>query len=129
MESTQLVVEGKYIEGGLTSVYQPGDVVINKPLKQALRSKYHFFISENLKDYKPGDRVEVSREMLVQFIEETFNDINLKEKSSRSIMKSFDLCGLNPFAETLQPFIDHLNSLSENKIYKSLMDNNNSIDI
>ena len=48
---------------------------------------------------------------------------------NRCINKSFDTCGFNPWCSNLEAFEDHHASLSENKVYKALLDNNNNNDI
>ena len=43
-EIPKIVVD--FVDDGLTSVYQPPDVVINKPLKKAIRSEYEGLMAE-----------------------------------------------------------------------------------
>ena len=55
--------------------------------------------------------------------------ISMEIIESRCIHKSFGTCGVNPWCSNLEPFEDHLSSLSINKIYKTLLDNNSNSDI
>ena len=41
------------VDGGLNSVYQPPDVVINKPMKEKIRKKYNSLLSRR-NDFEPG---------------------------------------------------------------------------
>ena len=76
-EIPKIVVD--FVDAGLTSVYQPPDVVINKPLKKAIRSEYEGLMAERFK-YKafvPGNTVPVSREELVGIVEGDYYSINM----------------------------------------------------
>ena len=71
---------------------------------------------------KAGDVVKISRELLVHFIETAFNEINEDNKKTRSIAASFQQCGLDPFVKDDSKFQEHLESLSEDGVYKALTD-------
>ena len=51
-----------------------------------------------------------------------FDDINIQNRRNRYIAKAFRQCGLDPWAESESEFMEHLNSLSQNAVYKSLTD-------
>ena len=53
------------------------------------------------------------------------NAQNEKDVLQRFIQLSFDKCGLNPWREDQLPFHKHLDELSEEGIYKSLLSKNN----
>ena len=101
----------EFIEKGLTAIYQPGDVTINKPLKQEIRRRYYDFVSQQYDKVMAERKVDVSREQLVDFIEGVFNHINTQQLRNRTIAESFDICGLNPYSDDLTAFHRHLDSL------------------
>ena len=111
----------EFIEKGLTAIYQPGDVTINKPLKQEIRRRYYDFVSQQYDKVMAERKVDVSREQLVDFIEGVFNHINTQQLRNRTIAESFDICGLNPYSDDLTAFHRHLDSLEENKCYAAMI--------
>ena len=121
-----------FIEAGMTSIYQPPDVVINKPLKDALKKAYGNFRNEIAKDFVPGEHIGISREKLTDFILESYDKINDKNLSNPYIRRAFDLCGLNPYADdsTIEKtFIQHLDQLSMTSAYKALIDHHTALDL
>jgi hypothetical protein len=87
LEQEELVVE--FIDPCLTSIYQPPDIVVNGPLKKKIREEYHnhvFELSCNLEEslsLNAGDKIPVSPEDLVRFIENANDKIN---STSRKIV-------------------------------------------
>jgi len=83
-EEEELVVE--FIDPCLTSIYQPPDVAVNRVLKKMIREEYHNHVtelcrsSEQTTNLNAGDKIPVSRENLVQFIENAYNKINFRTK-------------------------------------------------
>ena len=67
-----------------------------------------------------GEKVKISREHLVEFVEEAYLQINQQQKTDNYIKQSFELCGLNPYATDDIVFERHLASLSENSVYAAL---------
>ena len=59
----RLIVE--CVDEGLTSIYQPPDVVINRPLKVEIRRKYYQLLTSG-NNFQPGQHVLISREDLVK---------------------------------------------------------------
>ena len=47
-----------FIEAGMTSVYQPPDVVVNKHLKDALKKAYGNYRNETATDFEPGKHID-----------------------------------------------------------------------
>ena len=116
-----------FVDPGLTSVYQPPDVVLNKPLKKAIRSKYEKLMANRFDEqkYQPGKAVAVSREELVGIVEDAYHSINMANNTGEKFIRnSFDMCGLNPWSNDLHAYHKYLESLSENGIYKSLLEKN-----
>lgn len=119
-DGTTLILE--WVDKGLTSVYQPGDISINKPLKSYVREAYHDHVTKELeRSVRAGVTLKISRAKLLEFIEMACKRINDNQKISMSIYKSFKMCGLNPWDEELEEFRLHLDSLSVNKVYDSLL--------
>jgi hypothetical protein len=114
----------EFIDGGLTSVYQPGDLVANGPIKKHLRASYYNHLGKMVADgdFRAGDRIHITRELLLQWIEEAFKDYNKNSQKNRRIYKAFALCGLNPEEGDVK-FEEHLARLSEEGVYKSLLTN------
>ena len=119
----------EFIEKGLTAIYQPGDVTINKPLKQEIRRRYYDFVSQQYDKVMAERKVDVSREQLVDFIEGVFNHINTQQLRNRTIAESFDICGLNPYSDDLTAFHRHLDSLEENKCYAAMIEKRTALDL
>ena len=114
----------KWIGNGLTSVYQPGDIAINKLLKDKIRELYHHYVSVMAaENFQAGQKIKVFCEKLLEFFEKVFAVINRDQKRLKSIYKSFCVCRLNPWDEHLEHFTMHLDSLEQNKIYATLLKN------
>ena len=128
VHNTKIFIE--WIDKGLTSVYQPGDIAINKPLKDKIRESYHQHISGIAsQNFRAGQRIKISRETLIGFIEEAFVFINKDQKRSKSIYKSFRMCGLNPWDDQMEHFTRHLDSLEDNKLYATLLKNQEALQL
>ena len=67
-----------------------------------------------------GEKVKISREKLVEFVEKAYDKINDSQKTDDYIKRSFKLCGLDPYAPDLSEFERHLASLSETAMYAAL---------
>jgi len=128
VSGTKIFIE--WIDKGLTSVYQPGDIAINKPLKDRIRESYHQHLSVIAgEDFQAGQKIKISRETLLGFIEKAFRSINSEQKRTKSIYKSFCMCGLNPWDDKLGLFTQHLDSLSQNKLYATLLKNQEALQL
>lgn len=57
-------------------------------------------------------------------MKKSFEDINNEQVVDRTIARSFDQCGVNPFInqEGLNSFCRHLESLSKVKVYELLLE-------
>ena len=118
--NTSIVVE--WIDKGLTSIYQPGDIAINKP--DYIRRSYHKLVTEKLGSFVAGQTLKISREELTLLVETAF-----EQRRNMSIYKSFKLCGLNPWDEELVEFNEHLDSLSTNSVFSSLLSNQEALNL
>ena len=101
-------------------MYQPTDVVINKPLKKEIRSQYEQLMANRFEEGKdePGKAVTVSREEPVEIVEDAYHTINMENNTGEKFIRnSFDMCGFNPWSNDMHAYHKHLGSLSENGIY------------
>jgi hypothetical protein len=98
---------------------------MNAPLKRSIRRQYHDYVHELLQNpssglaLKAGDPIAVSRETLVGFVENVYENINTENIKKRWITESFNQCGLNPWNGDEQ-FRKHLGKLSESGVYTAL---------
>ena len=116
----------------MTSVYQPPDVVVTKPLKDALKKAYGNYRNEIATDFEPGKRIDILRERLTDLILESYAKINDKNLSNPYIRRAFDLCGLNPYSDKTtieKTFIAYLDNLSLTSAYKALIDHHTALDL
>ena len=67
------------------------------------------------------DRCPITRERLVQILEEACVEMSASTKTGQAIPKAFRLCGLDLFQEDSTAFESHLDSLSVNVIYDRLL--------
>ena len=124
-ENERLVVD--FVDPCLTSIYQPPDVVLNSPLKRLIQEQYHdhvnnvFKIASKTQNFKAGDKVSISREKLISFVEEAYENINTENIKNRWISDSFNKCGLNPWGDDYH-LREHLAQLNESGMYKALTD-------
>ena len=115
-----------YIDLCLISIYQPCDVVVNKPLKQKIRKRYFEKSSSHL--VKPGEKFKINREDLNDIIELAYEDVNKTLYDTHSIRKSFAMCGLDPYVRD-KYFKKYVASLEESSIYKILSDSNEALNM
>ena len=78
----------------------------------------------------PGQKMAISRETFIGFKENAFHEINEentnakyaneKGKTIGYIRRSFEHCGLNPYAYNTDKFKQHLDKLSLDSVYNPL---------
>ncbi len=112
--TTHIVLE--LVDEGLTPIIQVPDVAINKVFKAGVKKRYHQHRTEL--SVEVGKKVSISREMLVDFVLQTIEEINEQNNDNHFITDSFKKCGLNPWSKenSLQAFQEHLDSLESNEI-------------
>jgi hypothetical protein len=117
-----------FIPGGLTSIMQVCDLVVNKPLKQRFKQLYTAYKLRN--DPGAGKKVKVKRDDVLLWLEQAIGDFNEKNLEGRLLEKSFKKYGqdfrVDGFSEE---FKAHLHSLSENTIYEALLNNQVALDL
>ena len=123
ISETKIIVE--FIDECLTSIYQPCDVTMNKPLKAKVC--HHYYTHIRGLNTKPGEKIVITRELLMKFIVSSFNKINNEQMHNRSIAESFNTCGVNPYSRNnnLKSFTKHLDSLNEVEAHELLIETNN----
>eukprot|EP00956_Cyclotella_meneghiniana_P024783 scaffold50391_cov37-Cyclotella_meneghiniana.AAC.1 len=135
----RLVVVGIY--GGLTSIIQVCDLIANKDLKQAIRKGYYkwrtnFIANKKAEIEREGGSPNNARikfkmpidEMTV-IVEDGVKEFNIQQHSVDSVRKMFRKVDQDPWNDCKAEFEAHLNSLTENSMYKTLDNNNRAADL
>ena len=119
----------EFVDPCLTIVYQPPDVMYNRPFEALIRTKYNESISiELIKcNLNIGDKYKVSRDNLINFICQTIDELNEEYHQSKQILKQFEQCGLNHLCNNTDLFMKHLASLTETSMYKALTDQHEAV--
>ena len=105
------------------------DISCSKTMSGKIRAHYYSYLTDSASSFKPGARLKVSRENLVKFVERSFDEVNAEQRFNRSITRSFQICGLDPWAESLVKFTKHLDSLTTTKVYETLVKHQEAITI
>jgi hypothetical protein len=126
-ESSKTTIILELVDEGLTPIIQVPDVAVNKVFKSGVKHRYHQYRSTL--PLTVGKKVTVSREMLVDFVLETINDINNKNNETPFIAESFRRCGLNPWSKgkSLTAFQEHLDGLETNDVLRAMLTNQKAI--
>ena len=120
------VIVYDFVEAGMTSIYQPPDVVINKPLKVTMKMTYGKYRNEIAQTFTPGETIQILREKLTNLILEAYAQRDMY------IQQGFDLCGLNPYADKKciqRKFMAHLDLLSMTSAYQALIDHHTALEL
>ena len=127
------------IDGGLTSVIQVCDLVANKDLKHFIKTKYYKWRTEFIKNKRqeliqagtPNERIKIKipRDEVIKIVEEAVKEFNRRELQRETIRKCFRKVSQDPWGDYDDEFEAHLNSLSEESMYKALYDNQKPADI
>ena len=79
-------------------MYQTLHIFMISPLKILVRRQYHDHIHRTLQDdarsskFKSGDKVLISRENLIDFVEKSHDDVNSDNVRKLWIVESFNKC-------------------------------------
>ena len=117
------------IPGGLTSVLQLGDLILNRPCKNYLRRKFCEFQMTEIEE-KRGSGVtgkiviKITREMLMTWTEDFINMVNSNKETDilSTIVPCLTKIGQNVFNPDMKLFDEWLSSLSTNSLYKSMVE-------
>ena len=61
-----------YVEAGITSIYQPPDIVFNKPLKDTMKKTYRKYRNEIVYSFASGKTIKISYAKLNNLILEAY---------------------------------------------------------
>ena len=106
----------EFVDPWLTSIYHPLDAVMNAPFKRLVWHEYHDYINSIVQDiftpskFKPGDKINISIETLIGFVEKSHGDIN-GDNTWKRIAKSFNKCWINTwgYSKQFHQHLDHIN--------------------
>lgn len=112
----------------MTSILQVCDLVINKPVKQRFKQLYTGY--KIRADPGAGGIVKAKRDDVLTWLETSFIEYNEKHSDIRTIAKSFKKCGQDFRVDGVNTeFVEHIQGLSENAIYKSLIENQTAVEL
>ena len=104
---TYLVMSTALIPGGLTSVIQVCDLIINKTFKQILRYKYYawrrVYIRQKRAEGVQGKlNIKLPRDEMIGFIETTIKELNRRQLEKPTIRTMFRKVGQDPSIDCTQ---------------------------
>jgi hypothetical protein len=110
-----------FIPAGLTSIMQVCDLYSNKPIKEYIKKRFRLW---KIKQSLPaGSKYKVDRKDIIEWIEEAVSEMNETTAAVEGkIAQMFTKLGQDPRDKTGEQFLAHLSSLSENCIYKALLE-------
>jgi hypothetical protein len=77
-----------------------------------------------------GDKIPVSPEDLVGFIENAYDKINSASRKNCWIADSFKVCGLDPWSDTTKALFEaHLEKLSHSQVNQALVDQHRAVEL
>jgi len=109
------------LHAGMTAIMQPCDIWLNKAIKTIVKKLYYAY--KNSLKLETGQKVEVPREQIITWIEQAVREVDVGQRRTRKIASIFEQCGLNPHDLEKVQLGMHLQSLSEDSIYDSLIQN------
>ena len=120
------------IPGGLTSVLQVCDLIINKVFKQFARNGYYSwrtrFIKEKRLEGVSGKlKVKIPRDVLINIIEESIKKMNRLQQEKPTIRSMFQKAGQDPVVNCEEQFKMHLDSLQKDSMYKTIINNQQAV--
>ena len=113
-----IIVELLY--AGMTAIMQPCDIWLKKAIKTIIKRLY--YAHKNSLKLETGQKVEVPREQIISWIEQAVHEVDAGQRRTRKNAEIFYQCGLNPHDTDKIKFGAHLQSLSEDSIYNSLIE-------
>ena len=112
-----IVVELLYAR--MTAIMQPSNIWLNKSVKTTVKRLYYAY--KNSLKLETGQKVVVPREQIISWIEQAVHEVDIGQRRTRKVATIFDSCGVNPHDMEKVQFAHHLQTLSEDSIYDSLI--------
>ena len=119
------------IPGGITSILQPCDLILNSVLKGKMKKWHGSWRVKELKKHGPKGHVNLKmpREDLVKASIEAIKQMNLSQLRSPIIRVTFQKCGLHPHAHDDNMVDKHLKSFMGHNLYRSLYESQQAIEL
>ena len=115
------------IPPGCTSLIQICDLIANKPIKQAFKKRY---VSWKMRsDPGPGGKYKVERGDVISWLEQSIEDVNTAMSTNSEVSKAFATYGQDFRCEDQSELIAYLGKHEENGVYKSLLQNQQALDL
>ena len=94
------------------------DLPISEFLAPSIRRKYWRFRDDQPLPLR-GACFKLDRRDMVSFIEDSIAEYNDEARKDGRVRRAFEKCGLNPFIPSRFAFYKHLDSLTQESLYKS----------
>lgn len=115
------------IPPGCTSLIQVCDLIANKPIKQAFKTRY---VSWKIaSDPGPGGKYKVDRKDVISWLEQSIEDVNARMSTRSEVAKAFVTYGQDFRCANQSALAEYLAKHEENGVYQSLIDNQRSLDL
>ncbi|KAL2631239.1 hypothetical protein R1flu_015925 [Riccia fluitans] len=106
---------------GCTSLIQVCDLIANKPIKQAFKTRY---VSWKIaSDPGPGGKYKVDRKDVISWLEKSIEDVNARMSTRSEVAKAFVTYGQDFRCANQSALAESLAKHEENGVYQSLIDN------
>ena len=114
------------IPGGLTSVLQVCDLIINKSFKQFIQNLYYQWRREYIRAKKAAGvsgklNIKLPRDQMIGFIEQSVKKINRNQMMKPTIRTTFQRVGQDPNVDCTDLFKAHLDSIAEGSMYRTIL--------
>eukprot|EP00968_Pinguiococcus_pyrenoidosus_P019321 scaffold2088_cov452-Pinguiococcus_pyrenoidosus.AAC.1 len=116
------------IPGGVTSLCQPCDLVLNAQIKQELKRQYFGWRLEELRRRREANpigyerRIDVPRDDFIRMVEGAMSAVSRELRGGTVVQDCFKRVGFNPFVDCTDAFEEYVRSLKSKNLYKSLHD-------
>lgn len=114
------------IPGGLTSVLQICDLIINKVFKQNVRDLYYTWRAQHVRSQRAihGNgrlKIKIPRDTLIVIVEQSIRKMNQQQREKPTIRTMFRKAGQDPHFSCIDMFKQHLDSLSKDSMYRTII--------
>ena len=122
------------IPGGLTSVMQLCDLIVNKLFKQYLRDFYYKWRTAYIRRMRATGvtgklNIKLPRDEMIRFIEASIRKLNRQQLAKPTIRKTFQKIGQDPWVDCAEAFKAHLDSISEGSMYRTILNSQQPVDL